>query len=96
MNLFRESISFGLFNPYEWNSLQKKIDSSDSSASKISLGGNNLAQPNFQYEKRQKDLIKKKKQEEKRQRKLDKNKTEPEENPDQSVDAENTEGAEKT
>ncbi|MEP6606378.1 MAG: hypothetical protein ABJA60_09735 [Nitrosospira sp.] len=55
-----------------------------------------MAQPNFQYEKRQKDLIKKKKQEEKRQRKLDKNKTEPEENPDQSVDAGNTEGAEKT
>lgn len=74
----------------------KKIDSSDSSTSKISLGGNNLAQPNFQYEKRQKDLIKKKKQEEKRQRKLDKNKTEPGENPDQPVDAGDTEGAEKT
>ncbi|MBA2659005.1 MAG: hypothetical protein H0U72_05525 [Nitrosospira sp.] len=50
-----------------------------------------MAQPNFQYEKRQKDLIKKKKQEEKRQRKLDKNKTEPGENPDQPADAGNTE-----
>jgi len=30
-----------------------------------------LAQPNFQYEKRQKELAKKKKQEEKKQRKLD-------------------------
>jgi hypothetical protein len=29
-----------------------------------------LAQPNFQFEKRQKELAKKKKQEEKRQRKL--------------------------
>lgn len=32
---------------------------------------NKLAQPNFQYEKRQKELAKKKKQEEKKQRKLD-------------------------
>jgi hypothetical protein len=30
-----------------------------------------LVQPNFQYEKRQKELAKKKKQEEKKQRKLD-------------------------
>jgi len=37
-----------------------------------------LAQPNFQYEKRQKELAKKKKQEEKKQRKLDeKNQTNP-------------------
>lgn len=35
------------------------------------LRGNKLAQPNFQYEKRQKELAKKKKQEEKKQRKLD-------------------------
>ena len=33
-----------------------------------------MAQPNFQYLKRQKDLAKKKKQDEKRQRKLDKGK----------------------
>lgn len=32
---------------------------------------NKLAQPNFQYEKRQKELAKKKKQEEKKQRKLE-------------------------
>ena len=35
-----------------------------------------MARPNFQYEKRQRDLAKKKKQEEKRQRKLDKTKLE--------------------
>ena len=34
---------------------------------------NKLAKPNYQYEKRQKDLAKKKKQEEKRLRKLEKN-----------------------
>lgn len=32
---------------------------------------NKLAQPNFQYEKRQKELAKKKKQEEKKQRKME-------------------------
>ncbi len=36
-----------------------------------------MAKPNYQYEKRQKDLAKKKKQEEKRLRKLNKNVTEP-------------------
>jgi hypothetical protein len=36
-----------------------------------------LAKPNYQYEKRQKDLAKKKKQEEKRLRKLNKNVAEP-------------------
>jgi hypothetical protein len=40
-----------------------------------------LTKPNYQYEKRQKDLAKKKKQEEKRQRKLDKNKLPPGETP---------------
>jgi protein required for attachment to host cells len=56
-----------------------------------------LAQQNFQYEKRQKDLAKKKKQDEKRQRKLDKGKTPSDENPDsiqieaESVDVEKTE-----
>jgi len=35
--------------------------------------GGKLAKPNYQYEKRQKDLAKKKKQEEKRLRKLEKN-----------------------
>lgn len=54
-----------------------------------------MAQPNFQYEKRQRDLIKKKKQEEKRQRKLDKNKTQSGESTDQSPDTGSTEGAEK-
>jgi hypothetical protein len=43
-----------------------------------------LARPNFQYEKRQRDLAKKKKQEEKRQRKLDKSKSESGEDPEQS------------
>lgn len=35
-------------------------------------GGANLAKPNYQFEKRQKDLAKKKKNEEKRLRKLEK------------------------
>jgi hypothetical protein len=43
-----------------------------------------LARPNFQYEKRQRDLAKKKKQEEKRQRKLDKANTQPNDNIEQS------------
>ncbi|MDP2155780.1 MAG: hypothetical protein Q8J61_07250 [Sulfuricella sp.] len=46
-----------------------------------SLKGDKLAKPNFQYEKRQKELEKKRKKEEKTQQKL--NKTQPQENPDQ-------------
>jgi hypothetical protein len=42
-----------------------------------------LAKPNYQYEKRQKDLAKKKKQEEKRQRKLNKGGAQPPETPAQ-------------
>jgi hypothetical protein len=49
-----------------------------------------LARPNFQYEKRQRDLAKKKKQEEKRQRKLDKAKLESGDNPEQSSEATST------
>jgi hypothetical protein len=41
-----------------------------------------LAKPNYQYEKRQKDLAKKKKQEEKRLRKLEKNPAAVVDNPD--------------
>ena len=36
------------------------------------INGETLAKPNYQYEKRQRDLAKKKKKEEKRQRKLEK------------------------
>jgi hypothetical protein len=43
-----------------------------------------LAKPNYQYEKRQKDLAKKKKQEEKRLRKLEKNTVPTVDNPDQA------------
>jgi hypothetical protein len=43
-----------------------------------------LAKPNYQYEKRQKDLAKKKKQEEKRLRKLEKNTARIVDNPDQT------------
>jgi hypothetical protein len=39
----------------------------------ITLKGDALAKPNFQYQKRQKELEKKRKQEEKRQRKLERN-----------------------
>jgi len=42
-----------------------------------------LAKPNYQYEKRQKDIAKKKKQEEKRLRKLEKKQLESGENPAQ-------------
>jgi hypothetical protein len=42
-----------------------------------------LAKPNYQYEKRQKDIAKKKKQEEKRLRKLEKKNVDLNENPDQ-------------
>jgi len=40
-----------------------------------------LAQPNFQFEKRQKELAKKKKKEEKKQRKLDESNQQAKENP---------------
>jgi hypothetical protein len=43
-----------------------------------------LAKPNYQYEKRQKDLAKKKKQEEKRLRKLEKNTVPSVDNPEQA------------
>jgi hypothetical protein len=43
-----------------------------------------LAKPNYQYEKRQKDLAKKKKQEEKRLRKLEKNAVPATDSPDQA------------
>ena len=46
--------------------------------------GGKLAKPNYQYEKRQKDLAKKKKQEEKRLRKLEKNTVADAVNPDQA------------
>jgi len=42
-----------------------------------------LAKPNYQYEKRQKELAKKKKQEEKRLRKLGQGHAAPQENPEQ-------------
>ncbi|MGP1676944.1 MAG: hypothetical protein ACTS6J_07265 [Burkholderiales bacterium] len=43
-----------------------------------------MAKPNYQYEKRQKDLAKKKKQEEKRLRKLEKAAPAAEDHPDQA------------
>lgn len=43
-----------------------------------------MAKPNYQYEKRQKDLAKKKKQEEKRLRKLEKNTVASVDNPEQT------------
>jgi hypothetical protein len=54
------------------------------SSSDTSEGGANLAKPNYQFEKRQKDLAKKKKNEEKRQRKLDKKNIQSSDNPEQS------------
>jgi hypothetical protein len=49
-----------------------------------------LAKPNYQYEKRQKDLARKKKQEEKRQRKLNKGNAQPQESPVQPPGEGNT------
>jgi hypothetical protein len=43
-----------------------------------------LAKPNYQYEKRQKELAKKKKQEEKRLRKIGQNESQPQENTGQA------------
>lgn len=45
-----------------------------------------MAKPNFQYEKRQRDLAKKKKNEEKRLRKLEKKNLKSGENPELSPD----------
>jgi hypothetical protein len=45
-----------------------------------------MARSNYQFNKRQKELARKKKKEEKRQRKLEKNTIGPEENTDQSQD----------
>ena len=45
-----------------------------------------MAKPNYQFQKRQKELQKKKKMEEKRQRKLEKSGHQPQENPDLSPD----------
>jgi len=46
---------------------------------------NPLAKPNFQFQKRQKELEKKRKQEEKRQRKLEKTPERPAMNPDEPL-----------
>ncbi len=43
-----------------------------------------MAKPNYQYEKRRKELAKKKKREEKRQRKLDRKNIQSKENPEQT------------
>jgi hypothetical protein len=46
-----------------------------------------LAKPNYQYEKRQKEIAKKKKKEEKKLRKLDKGFVQPKEDPDSPPEA---------
>jgi len=53
-----------------------------------SQGGNKLARSNYQFNKRQKELARKKKKEQKRQSKLDKNTIKSEENPDHSQNEE--------
>jgi len=45
-----------------------------------------LAKPNFQFQKRQKELARQKKKEQKRQAKLNKKTIKPEENPNHSQD----------
>ncbi|GAB4510596.1 MAG: hypothetical protein Tsb0026_12660 [Sulfuricaulis sp.] len=49
-----------------------------------------MAKPNYQFQKRQKELQKKKKMEEKRQRKLAKGADQPGENPEPSVEQSGT------
>ena len=49
-----------------------------------SQGGNKLARSNYSFNKRQKELARKKKKEQKRQRKLDKDTIKSEEDPNQS------------
>jgi len=44
-----------------------------------------MAKPDFNYQKRQKEIARKRRKEEKRQRKLDKNEIQPAENPVQST-----------
>ena len=53
-----------------------------------SQGGNKLARSNYQFNKRQKELARKKKKEQKRQSKLDKKAMQSEETPDQSQNEE--------
>ena len=53
-----------------------------------SQGGIKLARSNYSFNKRQKELARKKKKEQKKQRKLDKNTIKSEENPDQSQNEE--------
>ncbi|HIJ91686.1 MAG: hypothetical protein OEV89_13510 [Desulfobulbaceae bacterium] len=48
--------------------------------------GVNLAKPNYQYEKRQRELAKKKKKEEKKQNLLEKKELNPESETDQPLD----------
>jgi hypothetical protein len=55
----------------------------------ISQRSNAVAKPNFDFQKRQKELAKKKKNEEKRQRHLEKNATRPSEGSDQPIEGEN-------
>ena len=53
-----------------------------------SQGGNKLARSNYQFNKRQKEIARKKKKEQKRQNKLDKKTIRSEENQDQSQNEE--------
>ena len=53
-----------------------------------SQGGDKLARSNYQFNKRQKELARKKKKEQKRQRKLDKNTIKSDENPNKSQNEE--------
>jgi len=60
-------------------------------ANRINLQeGATLAKPNYQFQKRQKELQKKKKMEEKRQRKLAKSVDQPGENPEQAPEQNET------
>jgi hypothetical protein len=84
------------FNLYLHNSLSSDLNPEKSdqrsfscfNISNNSQGGDKLARSNYQFNKRQKELARKKKKEEKRQLKLDKNTIKSEDNQNNSQDEE--------
>jgi hypothetical protein len=84
------------FNLYLHNSLSSDLNPEKSDQrsfsciyiSNNSQGGDKLARSNYQFNKRQKELARKKKKEEKRQLKLDKNTIKSEDNQNNSQDEE--------
>jgi hypothetical protein len=73
-----ESISIpGYMDYYFWQIIGRQSGKAPQPGATPPQKDDNLAKPNYQYEKRQRDLANKKKQEEKRQKKLEKNQIPP-------------------